>query len=198
LLDFLRRQQGPPFRIEIPFTALHWEAYEVAPYIPLARGWERQLDIKVNPIFYGAPLTPATYTSWLHEVAVRFVAVPDAKLDWSSRREATVIARRIPALRIVWQSQHWRVYEVRNATPIVDGAATLKSLGPDSLTLDVRQAGTARVRVRYTPYWALAGGVGCVEPDGDFVKLTLRSAGIVRLETSFSLARIHARSPRCT
>ena len=48
LLSFLERQPGPPFRVEIPFTKFHWEAYAVAPQFPLARGWERQLDIKYN------------------------------------------------------------------------------------------------------------------------------------------------------
>ena len=50
-----------PFRIEIPFTRFHWETYVVAPRYPLARGWERQLDIKDNPLFYSGPLTAATY-----------------------------------------------------------------------------------------------------------------------------------------
>ena len=59
LLAFLRHQAGPPFRIEIPFTKFHWETYDVAPYFPLARGWERQLDIRYNHLFYDGTLTPA-------------------------------------------------------------------------------------------------------------------------------------------
>jgi hypothetical protein len=54
------------------------------------------------------------------------------------------------------------------------------------------------VRVRFTPYWALSGGSGCVAPDGEFTKLTLRRPARVRLVISFSLGRIRARSPRCT
>ena len=53
LIDYLARQPGPPFRIEIPFTLFHWEAYVIAPRFPLARGWERQLDTKDNALFYG-------------------------------------------------------------------------------------------------------------------------------------------------
>ena len=86
LLAFLGRQSGPPFRVEIPFTKFHWEAYDVAPRFPLARGWERQLDIKYNHLFYGGALTPATYEAWLHKLAVRFVAVSDAQLDYSAPR----------------------------------------------------------------------------------------------------------------
>ena len=55
LLAFLSRQPGPPFRIEIPFTGFHWEAYAVAPRFPRARGWERQLDIKDNHLFFSVP-----------------------------------------------------------------------------------------------------------------------------------------------
>ena len=46
------RAAAGPFRVEIPFTANHWEARWVAPAVPLARGWERQLDGKRNPLFY--------------------------------------------------------------------------------------------------------------------------------------------------
>jgi len=55
VLRFLRQEaaaSGPPFRTEIPFTRFHWEAWVVAAHFPLARGWERQLDIADNPLFY--------------------------------------------------------------------------------------------------------------------------------------------------
>jgi hypothetical protein len=198
LLAFLRDRSGPPFRIEIPFTRFHWEAYEVAPYFPLARGWERQLDIEYNHLFYGGALTPATYDAWLHQLAVRFVALPDASLDFSAQAEAALIRRGLPYLHLVMRSRHWKVYAVRDPTPIVRGAATLDSIGPDSLTLTARRPGTALIRVRFTPYWALGEGSGCVEPDGGFTKLTLRAGGQVELITRFAFGRIRASSPRCT
>src|SRR5437588_575966 len=68
LLSFLERQPGSPFRVEIPFTKYHWEGYVVAPRFPLARGWERQLDIKYNRLFYGGALTPTSYEAWLHRL----------------------------------------------------------------------------------------------------------------------------------
>jgi hypothetical protein len=197
LLAFLARQSGPPFRVEIPFTAFHWEAYAVAPRFPLARGWERQLDIKDNALFYSGRLTPGRYEAWLHGLAIRFVALSDAPLDYSSGREEALVAAGLPYLRPVFRARHWKVYEVSDATPIVTGAATLTALGPDSLTLEVTRPGTAYVRVRFTPYWALSGGPGCVAPSGDFTTLTLRRPGTVRLVTSFALGRIGARSPRC-
>jgi hypothetical protein len=197
LLGFLSRQSHPPFRIEIPFTADHWEAYEVAPRFALARGWERQLDIEDNSLFYDGTLAAGTYEAWLHRLAVRFVAVADAGLDYSARAEVALIDRGLPYLRLVWHGRHWRVYAVANPTPIVQGAA-LRALGPDSLSIDARAPGSFVVHVRFTPYWALSGGSGCVAPDGEFTRVTLRRAGEVRLVIRFALDRVQARSPRCS
>ncbi len=198
LLDFLDRQGGPPFRVEIPFTSFHWEAYVVASKFPIARGWERQLDIKYNSIFYSGPLTAATYAAWLHRNAVRFVAASDAPLDYSAVVESRLISGGLPYLHLVLRTAHWRVYAVSNPTPIAQGVATLRRIGPDWLTLVARRPGTTLVRVHFTPYWALAKGSGCVAPAGDFTALRLRRAGPVKLVISFSLGRTGARSARCT
>jgi hypothetical protein len=197
LLSFLERRQGPPFRVEIPFTSFHWEAYAVAPRFGLARGWERQIDIKDNSLFYDGTLTAATYDAWLHNLAVRFVAVSDAPLDYSAHGEKALIDGGLSYLRLVFRSAHWRVYEVAAPTAIVRGPATLLALGPNSLTLTASRPGRVLVRVRFSPYWALGEGSGCVAPAGQFTELTLRRPGPVRLVTSFALDRIGASSPRC-
>jgi hypothetical protein len=198
LLSFLARQGGPPFRIEIPFTLFHWEAYEVAPRFPLARGWERQLDIKYNGLFYSGRLTAARYDAWLHRLAVRFVAVPEVRLDYSARQEEALIDRGLPYLRPVASLVHWRIYAVADPTPIAQGAGRLIDLAADSFTLRASRPGRTLVRVRFTPYWAIADGSGCVRPDGEFTAVTLDRAGDVRIVTRFSASRIEARSPRCT
>jgi hypothetical protein len=200
VLGFLRREWrgGTPFRTEIPFTRFHWEAWVVAAHFPLARGWERQLDITDNPLFYGGRLTAAEYERWLHANAIRFVAAPDAPLDYSALGEQALIDRGLPYLHLVTRSAHWRIYEVVHATPIASGVATLTGLGPDWLTLRARHAGTVHLHVRFTPYWELSRGSGCVAQDGHWTRLTLRRPGPVRLLTRFSVARIAATSPRCT
>jgi hypothetical protein len=198
LLSWLARQGGPPFRIEIPLTALHWESYRVALHVPLARGWERQLDIRDNPIFYrrGA-LTAASYRTWLQTNAVRFVAVSDAVPDSSARAETALVDRGLPYLALVHRTAHWRVYAVRDATPIAQGPARLIAMGTDGLTLDARRAGTVLLHVHWSPYWALSGGPGCVAPAGPITRVTVRRAGAVRLGMRFALGRIGASSPRC-
>jgi hypothetical protein len=201
LLRFLAAQPGGrhhAFRVEIPFTNSHWEADRVAPSFPLARGWERQLDRADNPVFYDGRLTAAGYDRWLHANAIRYVALPDAALDFSARQEAAIIRAGPPYLRPVMRSAHWRVYAVVHATPMAQGAATVRAIGSDWVTLDARRPGTVRLHVRFTPYWALTRGVGCVAPAGKSTRLTLRRAGPVRLAIRFSVGRIGASSPRCT
>lgn len=198
LLRFLGRQAGPPFRVEIPFTRFHWEAYAVASRFPSPRGWERQLDIKDNPIFYSGPLNAATYASWLHRNGVRFVAAPDAPLDYSAVREMRLISRGLPYLRLVARTAHWKVYAVKAATPIAEGIASLTAMGPDWVKLEAPTAGTTLLRVRFSPYWKLSQGAGCVAPAGAFTSVVLRRAGPATLSISFALGRIGAHSPRCT
>ena len=198
VVGFLERQRGGPFRVEIPFTRFHWEAYAVAPHFPLARGWERQLDVARNHLFYGATLTPASYQQWLRELAVRFVAVPDAGLDYSATREVALIDGGLPYLRLVERTRHWRIYSVHGATPLAQGAASATGIGPNWVTLQAAGPGSVYLRVRFTPYWAITQGKGCVAPAGPFTRLLLTRGGAVRLAISFSLGRIGARSPRCS
>jgi hypothetical protein len=202
LLRFLDRQEAipgtSPFRIEIPFTSFHWEAYEIAPRFSLARGWERQLDIRYNHIFYGGRLTAGTYKRWLHDNAVRYVAISSANPDYSARAEVGLIDSGLPYLRPVFRSHNWRVYRVANATPIVQAPAVLHRLTAGSLTIRVPKPGTYTLRMRFTPYWHLSAGAGCVAPDGNWTKLTVSRAEQVKLSTSFSLSRIGATSPRCS
>ena len=198
ILSFLRRQGGPPFRVEVPFTSFHWEAYAVASHFPIARGWERQLDIKDNSLFYSGRLTPARYERWLHADAVRFVAMANAPLDYAGRAEARLIAEGLPYLKLVMRASDWRVYAVKDPTPIAEGAAQLTALGPDWMRLDAKRPGEVTLRVHFTPYWALTRGSGCVEPAGAFTRLLIRRPGPVTVGIDFSLGRIGSTSPRCT
>jgi hypothetical protein len=183
-------------RVEVPFTRSHWEARWLAPAVPLARGWERQLDRERNAVFYDGPLTGPRLRAWLRANAVRWVALPDAALDPSARTEAALLRAGIPGVREVWHSRHWRLYAVARTDPL--GAATL---GTDTFTVRARRAGTTVVRVRWSPYWAVRAGSGCVRraARGDWTLVTARRPGILRIGQDFSLARglAKANGPRC-
>ncbi len=199
LLGFLHAQGGGPFRIEIPFTASHWEAAEVAPRYPLARGWERQIDRGDNPLFYDGRLTAARYHAWLRDLGVRFVAVPSVTLDESAVAEARIVRSNPPWLQPVFTDRHWRVWRVRDAAPLATGAGTLTRLRTDSFELRARHAGTIAVRERFTPYWAVVRGRGCVRsgPDG-FTQVVARGRGPLAIGVRFDPRRIIDHSPRCS
>lgn len=198
LLDFLEKSP-PSGRVEIPFTRSHWEAAEVAGRFPLARGWQRQLDIARHPIFYGGVINDLTYANWLTEHAVHYVALPSVKPDYSSYRERALVEREPPFLSLVMQHPDWRVYEVTLPHPVViaaDGAdIRLGSLTSDEVLLDFGTPGSALLRVSWSPYW-LADGA-CVERAGDWTRVTSERAGKVRLAMRFSPGRVLARGKRC-
>lgn len=192
-----------PARIEAVPTDAHWEARWLAPHIMLARGWERQLDTYRDALFYeGPPLTAASYRAWLSEQAVSYVALPDAPLDYSASSEARLLRAdggRAPSyLREIWSSAHWRLYAVLGASALAQAPAVLTGLGSDSFTLQAPSAGSFVVRVHFSPYWALAGGHGCVSrAAGDWTAVRARGGGRLHVVIRFSLARVLSRGARC-
>jgi hypothetical protein len=200
LLSFLESQSGGPFRLEIPFTDNHWEARWVAPHVPLARGWERQLDRDRNALFYdGRTLTAAGYRRWLDDNAVRFVALADAPIDYSAAREARLVRDGLSYLSEVWHDAHWRVFAVTGARPLARGAARATALEGESVRLSARRRGAVDLRVRFTPYWRITSGTGCVgEGPGGWTRVQVDAPGTVVLRADFALGRVRAHAPRCT
>jgi hypothetical protein len=191
-----------PVRIEAVPLADHWEARWLAPHVMIARGWERQLDTLRNALFYeeSRPLTAARYRAWLWAQAISYVALPDAPLDYSATAEATLL--RAPALppylREVWHSAHWRLFAVRGARALAQPPAQLTQLSSDSFTLRAPRPGSYTARLRFTPYWALAGAGGCVsEAPGGWTRLQARRAGSLHVVIRFSLGRVLDHGPRC-
>jgi hypothetical protein len=186
-------------RIEIPFTRSHWEGSEVAMDQALARGWLRQLDTRLHPIFYREGLNRLTYAAWLSDNAVRYVALPSAKPDKSSYGERALIERGLRYLRLRWKSDDWRVYEVLLPSPLAisqgDARIVVEQFQSDELLLDVKRPGEAIVKVRWTPYWFASNA--CVEPHGEWTRVIAHEEGFVRLSTRFSPERLVSRGRRC-
>jgi hypothetical protein len=181
LVSYLRSRPDPVGRIEIPFTGRHFEAVYVAPVAPLARGWDRQVDIAVNALFYEEALDPGAYHRWLLDSGVELVALPDASLDASAKAEAAVIAQHPAFLRPVWQSAHWQVWEVVGTPGLVSGPAQLLDQTDETVELHARAPGDVVVRVRWTDYWTV-DGPACVAPGPDgWVHLDVSAPGRVVL-----------------
>lgn len=183
LLRFLAAHRRPLGRVEVVPTRLHWEAAYIAPSAALARGWERQLDTADNPIFYtpGA-LTPSSYYGWLLDNGVRFVALPDAALDFAGQAEAHLVAAGVPGLDPPQSVGPWRIFAVEGSTGLVDGPGTVTQLGGSEVGVHFSGPGTAVVRVRYDSRWGVVGDTACLaEAPGGWTAVTSRSGGNVRL-----------------
>jgi hypothetical protein len=181
---------APPVRVEVPFTRGHWEAAWLAPRVSLARGWEKQLDERYDGVLLSPGLTAQRYLSWLHEQAVSYVALPDAPLDPSSAAEGRLVRAGLPYLREVLATRHWRIYAVRDPTPLAQGPGALTAMGHDWFALRARSPGGFLVRVRYTRYWTVTRGAACVSAaPGGWTAVTARRAGAVTVAARFSLGR---------
>lgn len=201
LQGWLQEHGGDGVRVEVPPTANHWESAYLAPHVDLARGWLRQIETTRDDLFYteDGRLTDRAYHGWLHDNAVRYVALPDAPLDYSSVAERRLILREPPYLEPVWQSPHWRVYEVRNPAPLVQplagtatssaGAATVRWIGHEGFALDVHRPGKFLIRVAFTPYWSIARGQGCLLRHGDWTLARAARPGVFRVAADFSVGR---------
>ncbi|HEX5204131.1 MAG TPA: hypothetical protein VFW27_29735 [Actinoplanes sp.] len=168
-------------RVEIPPTRDYWESAHMGD-VPLARGWLRQADIARNPLFFGdipgtsgtgVALTADSYRSWLADMAVQFVAVPDASLTWSGRPEADLIAAGLPYLSEVWRAEHWVLYRVAGASPIAPG---LVSQDATSVTFVAETAGNVVVRVHYYR-WLRASDGAVVSRSGPWALVRVPEPG---------------------
>lgn len=68
-------------RVEVVPARSHREASALAPYVNLARGWNRQADMERNPLFYDDTLNSANYHEWLQRWAVHYVVLPKGEPD---------------------------------------------------------------------------------------------------------------------
>ena len=185
--DFLAKMAKPGERVEVPLTKNHWEAADLAKVVPLARGWERQLDAKANPIFYDdEQLTAGRYHEWLRENAVRFVALPNAPLDYSARSEAPLLEAGLDYLDLVYDSPRWRIWELRDPVSPASNGATLLAAGPNWFMVDA--AKPTVVKYRYTPYWETTNACVSRAPGG-WTRVEPEEPGVLMVQARFGLER---------
>jgi hypothetical protein len=171
-------------RVEVVPARNHREAALFAPHAQLMRGWNRQLDVERGRLFYEEALDAPRYHAWLRHWAVGHVVVPNGTPDGPAEHEAALVTSGQDWLKPVWRDAHWRIYRVLDAEPLVSAPARVVRAGEAAVVLKVPRAGTVTVRVRYSP-WLRADGA-CVRPDGPWTRLTVRRAGVYRLDSSYA------------
>jgi hypothetical protein len=187
-LDVL--SNGAPVRVEVPPAAHHWESAYLAPKFSLARGWERQLDIAYDGIFYQAgPVRAAAYRSWLLADGVSYVALADAPLDYAATAEAALLrSGTVPGLVPVWRRASWELWRVTGSLGLTSGPARVQALSPRSVLIGFSAPGTSVVKLRWSPYWALSGpnaGSACLRRGpGGWTELRTAYPGQFRLQLS--------------
>lgn len=195
---FLAEQHEGPLRVEVPLTRSHWEAAELAPTVSLARGWDKQLESRFDEVLLRPGLTAASYDRWLHEQAVRYVALPDVRLDPTSAQEGRLIRGGLPYLRQVFAGAHWRIFRVLAPSPLASGPGALTSLSHESFSLRAYAPGRFLVRVHFTRYWTITSGSACVAPaPGGWTSVRVSGPGTTVVSASFSLGRAFSAGGSC-
>ncbi|NUO57170.1 MAG: MFS transporter [Hamadaea sp.] len=195
LIDELRRLAARQVRVEVVPLRSHWEAAGLAPYVNLARGWNRQADVARNPIFYQDQLTAEDYRAWLREWSVGYVVLSADEPDDAGIAEAKIITAGHPWLSLVWADADWRVYRVDGVEPLATPPATVTSDGPAAITLDVPRPGAVLIRIAWSPWLAIRGVVddgashACLAQHGRWTELSTPTAGTFTIEARYTLDR---------
>lgn len=166
IVEELREHHANLGRVEVVPSRSHIEAAVLAPYFTLARGWNRQADVKRNSLFYSSakPLTAREYHYWLERWAVSYVVVPPGAIDPASQAEANLIARDPGYLKLIWSDSNWQLYRVLDPTPLVSPPGTLLKIDEAHMRIRVAHAGRVRIRMLYSPW------LGLVRPNGTLIK----------------------------
>ncbi|MFF0437311.1 MFS transporter [Streptomyces sp. NPDC004327] len=160
LINQLQVRDAEQARVEVVPASSHRESSALAPYINLARGWNRQADIERNPLFYDDTLNAANYHEWLDRWAVHYVVLPTGAPDSGAQREAELVDDGLPYLKQVWSDDNWRLYEVTDPTPLADPPARVERAEANEVVLHLDAPGRVLIRVPYSPWLALLDAHG--------------------------------------
>jgi len=152
-------------RVEVVPARSHREASALAPYVNLARGWNRQADMERNPLFYDDTLNSANYHEWLQRWAVHYVVLPRDEPDGDGgERERRLVQRGMPYLRQIWGDANWQLFAVTDPAPLAEPNAVVDRAEQGELTIEVKKAGRILIRIPYSPWLSI------VDADGKSVK----------------------------
>ncbi|MEU0338949.1 MFS transporter [Streptomyces bobili] len=161
LVNELQEVGAEKGRVEVVPARSHREASALAPYVNLARGWNRQADMERNPLFYDDTLNSANYREWLKRWAVHFVVVPKDELDGDGgQRERELVQRGLPYLEQIWGDANWQLFRVNAPAPLAEPDTVVQRAAQGEVTIDVRKAGRILIRIPYSPWLSLVDADG--------------------------------------
>ncbi|MDH6609260.1 MFS family permease [Streptomyces sp. SAI-208] len=166
LVNELQEVGAEKGRVEVVPAASHREASALAPYVNLARGWNRQADMERNPLFYDDTLNSANYHEWLQRWAVHFVVVPKDEPDGDGgERERELVQRGMPYLRQIWGDANWQLFRVTDPAPLASPNTVVDRAAQGEMTMRVKKAGRILIRIPYSPWLSIVDAEGKkVEP----------------------------------
>lgn len=187
-------------RVEVVDTKNHWGSVYLASF-SLARGWDRQADQADNTLFYQQEqLNPVSYRVWLDSLAVGWVAVPRAPIDYASRAEAQLVRGGLPYLRLTWSNKDWQLYRVLNPAPLATGGKIIK-IDSHGVTLHATAGKAVDLKVRYSSYIGAVDPTtkkqlqACIVDNNGWLRVTMPTDGNVRLSSDFKPVR--GKPPGC-
>ncbi|MET9818608.1 MULTISPECIES: MFS transporter [unclassified Streptomyces] len=161
LVNELQEVGAEKGRVEVVPARSHREASALAPYVNLARGWNRQADMERNPLFYDDTLNSANYHEWLKRWAVHYVVLPKDEPDGDGgERERELVQRGLPYLNQVWGDANWQLFKVTAPTPLAEPNAVVERAEQGEMVLRVRKAGRILVRIPYSPWLSIVDAEG--------------------------------------
>ncbi|MEU0104941.1 MFS transporter [Streptomyces sp. NPDC006251] len=161
LVNELQEVGAEKGRVEVVPARSHREASALAPYVNLARGWNRQADMERNPLFYDDTLNSANYHEWLKRWAVHYVVLPKDEPDGDGgERERALVQRGLPYLNQVWGDANWQLFKVTAPTPLAEPNAVVERAEQGEMVLRVRKAGRILVRIPYSPWLSIVDAEG--------------------------------------
>ncbi|WP_210581549.1 MFS transporter [Streptomyces sp. GESEQ-4] len=161
LVNELQEVGAEKGRVEVVPASSHREASALAPYVNLARGWNRQADMGRNPLFYDDTLNSANYYEWLRRWAVHFVVLPKGKADGDGgERERELVQRGMPYLKQIWGDANWQLFRVTDPTPLAEPNAVVERTEQTELTMKVTVPGRILVRIPYSPWLSIVDAEG--------------------------------------
>jgi hypothetical protein len=194
----LRAKNPPPFaavtaklvelhslRAEVVPLRDHGEASHIAPEVPLARGWSRQVDTGRNLLFYRGALSAEEYRRWLLDNGVDTVALAtNARVDFAGRNErALLLVGKVRGLQRVWSDDDWIVWRFTAVRPIARAPVEVLATDRTSISLYSPRRAYVDLDVRWSR-WLSVDGPACLEKHGSWTRIRFSAPGPARVSSS--------------